>query len=110
MTFRGWNYGDMYDAVAGIVDPQQPALIHGGGRIYISWRDFDRRTNNLARALIARGAKPDDKIAFYTRNSPAYMEGLVAGFKARQVHVNVNYRYVADEVHYILENAPTPQR
>jgi 3-oxocholest-4-en-26-oate---CoA ligase len=103
VTFRGWNYGDMYDAVARIVDPQQPALIHGGRTI--SWRDFDRRTNNLARALIARGARPDDKIAFYTRNHPAYMEGLVAGFKARQVHVNVNYRYVADEVHYILENA-----
>jgi acyl-CoA synthetase (AMP-forming)/AMP-acid ligase II len=103
VTFRGWNYGDMYDAVARIVDPQQPALIHGDRTI--SWRDFDRRTNNLARALIARGARADDKIAFYTRNHPAYMEGLVAGFKARQVHVNVNYRYVTDEVHYILENA-----
>ena len=33
------------------------------------------------------------------------MEGLVAGFKARQIHVNVNYRYVADEVRYILDNA-----
>lgn len=103
MTFRGWNYGDMFDAVARIVDPEQPALIHG--QRSISWRDFDRRTNNLARALIARGAKPDSKIAFYTRNHPAYMEGLVASFKARQVHVNVNYRYVADEVRYILENA-----
>jgi len=103
VTFRGWNYGDMYDAVARIVDPNQPALIHGSRSI--NWRDFDRRTNNLARALIQRGAQPGDKIAFYTRNHPAYMEGLVAGFKARQVHVNVNYRYVADEVHYILENA-----
>src|SRR5437868_6138393 len=73
VTFRGWNYGDMYDAVARIVDPRQPALIHGNSQI--TWRDFDRRTNNLARALVARGARPDDKIAFYTRNHPAYMEG-----------------------------------
>jgi len=103
VTFRGWNYGDMYDAVARIVDPAQAALIHGARSI--SWRDFDIRSNNLARSLVVGGAQPDAKLAFYMRNHPAYMEGLVAAFKARQVHVNVNYRYVADEVRYILENA-----
>jgi fatty-acyl-CoA synthase len=103
MAFQGWNYGDLFDAVAGVVDPDQPALIHGPH--VVTWREFDRRTNNLGRALIDGGAQPGDKLAFYLRNHPAYMEGLVAGFKARQVHVNVNYRYVADEVRYIFDNS-----
>ncbi len=103
MAFQGWNYGDLFDAVAGVVSPDQPALIHGA-RV-VTWREFDRRTNNLAHALIVGGAQAGDKLAFYLRNHPAYMEGLVAGFKSRQAHVNVNYRYVADEVHYIFENS-----
>ncbi len=102
-TANGWIYADIFDQVATVVAPDQPALVHGATTT--TWRDFDRRTNNLARALIAGGAEPGDKIAFYLRNHPAYLEGLVAAFKARQTHVNVNYRYVADEVRYIFENA-----
>jgi acyl-CoA synthetase (AMP-forming)/AMP-acid ligase II len=103
MAWQGWNYGDLFDAVAGVVDPDQPALIHGA--TLVTWREFDRRSNNLARALVAGGFQPGEKLAFYLRNHPAYMEGLVAGLKARQAHVNVNYRYVADEVRYIFENS-----
>ena len=39
------------------------------------------------------------------RNRPEYMETLAACFRARLTHVNVNYRYVADEVHYIFDNS-----
>src|ERR1700733_2519363 len=98
-TASGWIYGDIFDQVAKVVAPNQPALIHGSQ--VTSWSEFDRRTNNLARALIAGGAQPGEKLAFYLRNHPAYLEGLVAAFKARQTHVNVNYRYVAEEVRYI---------
>jgi fatty-acyl-CoA synthase len=102
-TPGGWIYGDIFDAMARVVPPDQPALIHGSN--VTTWRDFDRRTNNLARALIEDGAQPGEKIAFYLRNHPAYLEGVVAAFKARLTHVNVNYRYVADEVRYIFDNA-----
>ena len=30
---------------------------------------------------------------------------MAAGFKARLTHVNVNYRYIANELIYLLENA-----
>jgi fatty-acyl-CoA synthase len=103
MAFAGWNYGDLFDGVATVVPPDQPALVHGD--LEISWGDMTRRSNNLARGLIAGGAQPGDKIAFYMRNHPAYLEGLIAALKARQTHVNVNYRYVADEVHYIFDNS-----
>ena len=66
---------------------------------------FTARSNRLARALIAGGAKPGDKVAFYMRNRSEYVETLAACFKARLTHVNVNYRYKPDEVFYIFDNS-----
>ncbi|HUO92732.1 MAG TPA: acyl-CoA synthetase [Rhizomicrobium sp.] len=98
-----WNYGDLLDAVAEAVPPEAPLFIHGERRI--GWADASRRMNNLGRGFITRGAKPGDKLAFYLRNCPEYMEGAGAGFRARMVHVNVNYRYKPEEVRYILDNS-----
>ena len=99
----GWNYGDILDAVARVVPGEKPCVIQG--ERVVTWAEFDRRSNNLARRFLNRGAQAGDKVAFYLRNHPAYLEGLGACFKARLTHVNVNYRYVADELHYILDNS-----
>ena len=99
----GWNYGDILDGLADAVPAENPAFIHG--ERVITWGEFARRSNNLARALRARGAETGDKIAFYLRNHPAYMEGVGAAFKGRLTHVNVNYRYVDDELYYIFDNS-----
>lgn len=98
-----WNYGDIIDAVAKVVPSGAPALIHGP-RV-TSWLEFQGRTNALARGLIAAGHKADDKLAILIRNRPEYMEATIAAFKGRFVHVNVNYRYKADELHYIFDNS-----
>jgi len=98
-----WNYGDILDAVAGAVRPDAPAFIHGERRIL--WREAYARMNKLARALTARGTVPGDKVAFYLRNVPEYMEATGATFLGRFTHVNVNYRYKPEEVAYILDNS-----
>lgn len=98
-----WNYGDILDGLGKTLPGDRPALCHGDRSI--SWADFTRRTNNLARRFLNRGAQAGDKVAFYLRNGPAYSEMLGACFKGRLVHVNVNYRYVDDELHYILDNS-----
>ena len=99
----GWNFGDILDAIEPVLPPDAPAFVHGE-RI-IPWREASRASNNLARALIARGAVPGDKIAVYMRNRPEYMLAVAAAFKARLTHVNVNYRYTPDEVWYIFDNS-----
>jgi 3-oxocholest-4-en-26-oate---CoA ligase len=99
----GWNYGDILDGVGRAVPADKAALIHGD-RV-VTWGDYNRRTNNLARRFLNRGAQAGDKVAFYLRNGPAYSEGLGACFKARLTHVNVNYRYVDEELWYILDNS-----
>ncbi|RLA52417.1 MAG: acyl-CoA synthetase [Gammaproteobacteria bacterium] len=104
-----WNIGNIYDAVVEVCTEDDPALIHsgpGGSKgLVISWPEFDRRTNRLARFLQEAGLQPDSKVAHYMRNCPAYVESLVASFKGRFVHVNINYRYLDDELHYIMENS-----
>lgn len=103
-----WNFGDLLDAVAPAIPGDKPALIHvdkSGKAATTTWREFHARSNNLARQLLERGAKPGDKVAFYMRNRAEYTELLAACFKARLVHVNVNYRYQPDELHYIFDNS-----
>ena len=104
-----WNYGDIYEAVSDVSTEEDPALIHAGPGgtegIVISWPEFDTRTNRLAGYLQKAGLRPDSKVAHYMRNCSAYVETMVASFKGRFVHVNVNYRYLDDELFYILDNS-----
>ncbi len=98
-----WSYGGILEAVEEITPDEQPALIHGNRTL--TWSDFRRRTNNLAKGLIDAGIKPGEKIVFYMRNCPEYCEGLAAAFKASLVHVNVNYRYIDHELIYLIDNS-----
>ena len=93
-----WNFGDVFDGIDAGFPAEATALVHGKERR--TWGDLARRSNN-----VASGLRSDEKIAFYLRNGLAYMEALVACFKARAVHVNVNYRYLDDELLYIFENS-----
>ena len=91
------------DGLADVVPGDRTALIHGD--TVISWQEFTARTNRLARNMLENGAAFGDKVAFYTRNRPEYAEGLAAAFKGRLTHVNVNYRYIEQELLYLLDNA-----
>ena len=97
------SYGDVFDATAEAVSPDDPA-IYCDDEI-VSWGEFDRASNALARALREAGLQSGAKIAQYMRNSPEYLIGFVAGFKARLAPVNVNYRYGADELEYLIDNS-----
>ena len=98
-----WNFGDILDTIAPVVDPASPAFLHG--ERVITWGETIVRSNNMARAMLDRGAAYGDKVAFYMRNRPEYVETVAACYKARLVHVNVNYRYTPDEVFYIFDNS-----
>ena len=98
-----WNFGDLLDHTGAALGEDNPALIHGD-RV-ISWPEMTKRSNNLAYALRQRGAVTGDKVGFYLRNQPEYMEGVAACFKGRLTPVNVNYRYLDDELVYIFDNS-----
>ncbi|HEX4183560.1 MAG TPA: AMP-binding protein [Caulobacteraceae bacterium] len=96
------SYGDVFDAVAAAVQPDDPAVFCD--EQVVSWGEFDRASNALARALRAAGLQPGAKVAQYMRNSPEYLIGFAAAFKARLAPVNVNYRYGPDELFYLFDN------
>ncbi len=98
-----FSFGAIAARIGDAVDGESPAIL-AGDRV-ITWKEFDRRTDALAAAMLAAGAVPGDKVAHLMRNSPAYLETTWAAFKARMVHVNVNYRYTGEELFYILDNA-----
>lgn len=97
------NFGDIIDAVADTVATGAPAFIHSGRTVL--WPDAKRRMDSLAEELRRLGAKPGDKVAFYMRNGAEYGEMAGACFLGRFVHVNINYRYTAEEVLYIIDNS-----
>ncbi len=97
-----WNLADTISAVAG-VRGDAPALLHADRTL--SWREFEGRTNAIARFLMDRGAAHDDKLAIYSYNRPEWIESLLGAYKARVVPVNVNYRYKEDELSYLLDNS-----
>lgn len=100
-TCMAWNYGDVLDAIAPKI-ADRDAVIHDD--MVRSWGEVDRRSNNLARAFLEQ-AEYGDKVGFYLRNSAEYTETLGAVFKARLTHVNVNFRYIDDELWYIFDNS-----
>ncbi len=97
-----WNFATVFESVADTV-PDEVALIHGDQ--HTNWADFDDRSARLAAAFSAAGLGPDSKVASYCYNSNEYVEGLFATFKMRGVPVNVNYRYLEDELLYLLDNS-----
>jgi fatty-acyl-CoA synthase len=97
-----WNFGTVFESVADAI-PDSPALVQDERRR--TWREFDERAARLAAAFRALGLGPDSKVAFYLYNCNEYLETLFATFKLRAVPANVNYRYTADELAYLLDNS-----
>jgi acyl-CoA synthetase (AMP-forming)/AMP-acid ligase II len=96
------HFGQIWELVADAV-PDAPAVVQGERRI--SWRDYEQRAARLAAAFQDAGLGPHSKVGMYLYNSPEYCETNFAAMKIRGVPVNVNYRYLDDELAYLLDNA-----
>lgn len=99
----GMQMGDYLDALEEALPDDHPALIQD--EKVITWSELGRRSNNLARALRARGIEPRDKAAFYMHNCSEYLECLAACLRGSYTHVNVNYRYLRHELAYLFDNS-----
>ena len=97
-----WNFATTWEIAADNLG-DAPALAQGDRTV--SWAEFDRRADGVARTLLDAGARQQDKVAQYLYNCPAYMEWMFASWKAGRVPVNTNYRYADDELVYLWDNA-----
>ncbi len=97
-----FNLADLFEIVADRV-PDRVALVAGDRRL--TYAELDARANRLAHALAARGVRPGDWVGIHAHNRAEWMESFLGCFKARVVPINVNYRYVAEELGYLFDNA-----
>lgn len=96
------NIADLVEHAIDLV-PDRVALVSGDREI--TYAQMEDRTNRLAHYLQKQGVKPGDKVGVYSRNGIEAIEAMVAIFKIRAVVVNVNYRYIENELQYIFENS-----
>ncbi len=96
------HFATLWEHISDVI-PDQPALVHGNTRE--SWAEFDVRAAKLASTLSQAGLAAGAKIGLYLHNSNEYLEAQYAIFKIRGCPINVNYRYLEDELIYLLDNA-----
>ena len=102
MTQLTENWATLWEALAD-AQPDHVAVVVGDHEM--RWRDLDERAARLAGGLGALGVSTDSKVAQLLFNCTEYLETVFALFKLRATPVNVNYRYLADEIVYILTNS-----
>ncbi|MDZ7673625.1 MAG: acyl-CoA synthetase [Acidimicrobiales bacterium] len=109
-----FNLADVFENVADAV-PDNEAIVWRDQRI--TYAQLEERANRLANVLIDAGhgahstreglgghETHQDHVAIYLYNGNEYLETMLAGFKARVAPFNVNYRYVEEELRYLLDN------
>ncbi|HSG91728.1 MAG TPA: acyl-CoA synthetase [Pseudomonadales bacterium] len=97
-----FHFANAWELIADTV-PDAPALICGDTRR--SWREFEARGAQLASVFEGAGLGPDAKIGLYLHNCNEYTEAHFGAFKLGACPINVNYRYQAQELIYLLDNS-----
>ena len=97
-----WSNANIWESVAAAL-PDEPAVIQGDQ--IMDWRTFDARANGLAAHFLAAGLKHQSKVGVYTKNCAEYLVATYAAFKVGMVPFNINYRYGAEEIAYLLDNS-----
>ena len=110
---RAFNLADLFEIVVDTV-PERTALVcparadgpdPGGPGVRWTYRQLDERANRLGHHLLDHGVKAGDHVAVLAWNRAEWIEVQLGIYKARASVINVNFRYVADELSYMLDNS-----
>jgi len=99
---RPINLADVVEALADAVpDRRAIATI---SRDY-TYAEIDDRSTRLANHLVALGIRPGDHVAVHSANRIEWVDAFYGCLKARAVPININYKYLHDELAYLYSNA-----
>jgi fatty-acyl-CoA synthase len=96
--------GDYFQAQVAI-DPNHEFIIYPDRQLRWSYADFDQRTDNLAKGLLAIGMKPGDHLGVWARNIPDWLTFMFATAKVGIVLVTMNPAYKSHELDYVLKQS-----
>ncbi|MEW1583183.1 amino acid adenylation domain-containing protein [Streptomyces microflavus] len=85
--------------------PQAIALVHAEGEL--TYAELDERSDRLARTLLARGVRSEDRVALLLGNRAHYVVATLAVSKAGAVYVPLDPRGPEARVRQILEGTAT---
>ena len=97
-----FNLADLFEAAVDAFGDREYVVAGGQRRTYAQ---MEARANQLAHHLAAQGVGPGDHVGIYALNCTEWVETAWATFKLRAVWININYRYVEDELRYLFNNA-----
>ena len=97
-----FNAADIFEGVVDRV-PDREAIVHGSTRL--TYRELDSRSNKAANALKKLGIKKGSHIGIYAFNCVEWLEIMLGAYKLCAIPININYRYVEEELKYLIDNA-----
>lgn len=97
-----YNIADLFEYTVDEV-PERIALVIGDTRL--TFAELDAEANRVAHGLANAGLGTGDKIGIYGTNSVEWVVSMLACYKIRAIPINVNFRYVEDELAYLFTNA-----
>ena len=113
MTAAEFNLAQVCAAVAA-ANPDRDCIVFGDRRF--TFAQTDERARRFARALhqwglgarrerseLAPHESGQSHIGLYLANCNEFLEAMLGAYKARVAPFNVNYRYVAGELVYLLQ-------
>lgn len=97
-----FNAADIFEGVVDRV-PDREAIVHGSTRL--TYKELDARSNKAANALKKLGIKKGCHIGIYAFNCVEWLEIMLGAYKLCAIPININYRYVEEELKYLIDNA-----
>ncbi|MEV6315194.1 acyl-CoA synthetase [Streptomyces sp. NPDC051776] len=104
-----FNLADLFESIADVV-PDREALVYvdhpgSGAERRLTYAGLDTAANRLAHHLADSGIGAGEHVGLYLYNGVEYLQTVLACLKLRAVPVNVNYRYVEEELVYLFRDA-----
>ncbi|MFF7189918.1 acyl-CoA synthetase [Streptomyces sp. NPDC008222] len=104
-----YNLADLFESVVDVV-PHREALLYvdhpgTGAERRLTYADLDAAANRIGHHLLDAGIRPGEHLGLHLYNGVEYLQTVLGCLKARIVPVNVNYRYVEEELVYLYRDA-----
>jgi acyl-CoA synthetase (AMP-forming)/AMP-acid ligase II len=96
------NIADLFEHAVDLV-PDRVALICGEHSV--TYAELEAGSNRLAHHLREHGVTQGSHVGVQCQNSIEAVQAILAAYKLRAVPINVNFRYVENELRYLFENA-----
>ena len=95
----------MYPGNYATQNPQRPAFIMASTGEEVSYKEFESRSNRLARLFREQGLARTNHYSIFMENNNRYLECCAAGERSGLYYTCINHYLKADELGYILDNS-----